>query len=809
MIYPKNFEQKVGFDTVRQMIKENCLSPMGEKYVDKIRFTSNFEILTKLLTQVEEFVLLLSMEGNFPSFDYFDLTPELLRINIEGTYIEQEKLFDLKSSLITIIECVEYISKQEDGNFLSLKALVEEVDIDKNIIQQIQNIVDDKGKIKDSASPSLKDIRKKMTSKLSSIDKRINAALRQAKKSGWVNNDAEVSIRHGRLVIPVPATHKRQVSGFIHDQSATGQTVYIEPEEIFDTNNEIRELEGAERREIIQILKNFTVFIRPAIPSLLDAYRFLGLIDFIRAKAKFSIKINGIKPKVKNEPCFFLEKAIHPLLYISHQKQNKAVVPLDIELNEDQRILIISGPNAGGKSVCLKTIGLLQYMLQCGLLIPVKEDSVSGIFQKLFIDIGDEQSLENDLSTYSSHLLNMKHFVLNANTETLFLIDEFGTGTEPQLGGAIAEAILEKLNEKEAYGVVTTHYSNLKLMSSEGNGIINGAMLFDTKAMQPLYMLSAGKPGSSFAFEIAKKIGFPKVILKRAETKIGKKQLDFDSQLQQLEVEKKELMKKQEEFHVADDFLGEMIEKYEALSKELESKKTEILENAKKEALQLVDSSNKLIENTIREIRESQAEKEKTKNLRKKLEEKKEEIKTKITEKPKNDNKIEPVAEKTKPKTPSKINKGDAVRIIEQDVKGEVLQITGEDIVVGFGSITVKTQLDKVEKLGKQESQNINYPVRKTKYSGILDDLNAKMAIFKLQLDVRGKRGEEAVDMVRQYIDDAILLNIKEVKILHGKGYGILRNLIHEYLQTVSEIKQYKDEHIERGGHGITIVILR
>ncbi len=368
---------------------------------------------------------------------------------------------------------------------------------------------------------------------------------------------------------------------------------------------------------------------------------------------------------------------------------------------------------------------------------------------------------------------------------------------------------LRKLNEKEAYGVVTTHYSNLKLMTSEGNGIINGAMLFDTKAMQPLYMLSTGKPGSSFAFEIARKIGFPKVILKRAEKKIGKKQLDFDSQLQQLEVEKKELMKKQEEFHVADDFLSEMIEKYEALSKELESKKSEILENAKKEALQLVDSSNKLIENTIREIRESQAEKEKTKNLRKKLVEKKQEIKTKITQKPKKHNKIEPVAEKTKSKTPSKINKGDAVRIIEQDVKGEVLQLTGEDIVVGFGSITVKTQLDKVEKLGKQESQNIINPVRKTKYSGILDDLNAKMAIFKLQLDVRGKRGEEAVDMVRQYIDDAILLNIKEVKILHGKGYGILRNLIHEYLQTVSEIKQYKDEHIERGGHGITIVILR
>jgi len=449
-------------------------------------------------------------------------------------------------------------------------------------------------------------------------------------------------------------------------------------------------------------------------------------------------------------------------------------------------------------------------MLQCGLLISVNEESVSGIFQKLFIDIGDEQSLENDLSTYSSHLMNMKHFVLSSNPDTLFLIDEFGTGTEPQLGGAIAEAILEKLNEKQAYGVVTTHYSNLKLMANEGNGIVNGAMLFDTKAMQPLYMLSTGKPGSSFAFEIARKIGFPKVILKRAEKKIGKKQLDFDQQLQQLEVEKKELEKKEEKFHVADDFLSEMIDKYESLSNEIESKKSEILENAKKEALQLVDSSNKLIENTIREIRESQAEKEKTKKLRKKISEKKEEIITRIKRKESSINANEEIQTlKTKHKGSSKIKIGDFVRIIEQDVKGEVLKITDEDVIVGFGSITLKTQLKKVEKLDKKESQNINKPVRKTKYSGILNDLNDKMASFKLQLDVRGKRGDEAVKMVRQYIDDAILLNVREIKILHGKGYGILRSMIHEYLQSVSEIKQFKDEHIDRGGHGITIVILK
>jgi DNA mismatch repair protein MutS2 len=814
MIYPRNFEEKIGFDRIREMLRELCLSPMGKLYVDKIRFTSNPELLSKLLNQTEEFRQLLLKEGNFPSGDYFDLSAELRRISIEGSYIEQDKLFNLKSSLETIKDCIAFIAKQEAVKFPELNALINPIDIDTEIIRKVDHIIDNTGNIKDKASAELSEIRRKLLSKRSSIDRKINSTLQLAKKSGWVTNDAEITIRNGRLVIPVPASYKRQMRGFIHDQSATGQTIYIEPEEVFETNNEIQEIEGEERREIIHILKEISSFIRPQIPALLEAYRFLGMIDFIKAKARFSLKINALKPELITEPELTWNQSIHPLLYLSHQKQKKTVVPLDIKLNQEQRILVISGPNAGGKSVCLKTIGLLQYMLQCGLLIPVRNDSRAGIFANLYIDIGDEQSLENDLSTYSSHLTNMKHFVLNANPSSLFLIDEFGAGTEPQLGGAIAQSVLEKLNEKKSFGVVTTHYSNLKLMARKENGIVNGAMLFDTKAMQPLYQLSIGKPGSSFAFEIARNIGFPKQILKNAEKYIGKKQLDFDEQLQQLEIEKKELEQEQNKVTVADEKLKGLVNKYQELLQSIESRKSDIILKAKKEAEELIDSSNKLIENTIKEIRESQADKEKTKLLRDKIKAKEKKIKE-----------IEPDVQKqkeirdaTEKKVQAKVEEktdvsegfkmGDLVKILEQDVTGEVLEVLEDEVVVGFNSIRFKTQLNKIEKIQNGDSQKKSTPISRRKNS-VINNLNDKMSTFNHQIDVRGKRGEEAVELVRHYIDDAILLNVREVRILHGKGFGILRTMIHEYLRTVSEVRQFQDEHIERGGHGITIVILK
>jgi len=812
MIYPRNFEEKVGFDKIREMLRELCLSPAGESYVDKIRFIPNHDLLSKLLAQTEEFRHLLSMPGNFPSNDYFDLTDELQRISIEGTFIEQEKLFDLKSSLLTITDCIRYISKQEAGKFEELKALINPVTIDPEILKKIDKVIDNTGDIKDSASPDLSAIRKKLILKRSSIDRKIKATLRLAIKSGLVSSDAEVTIRNGRQVIPVPVAYKRQLRGFIHDQSATGQTVYIEPEEIFETNNEIREIEAEERREIIRILKDISNFLRPGIPVLLEAYRLLGIIDFIRAKAKFAIKINAVKPKLVHEPGIEWNLAVHPLLFLSHQKLKKVIVPLNIVLNKEQRILVISGPNAGGKSVCLKTIGLLQYMLQCGLLIPVNENSKSGIFTSLFIDIGDEQSLENDLSTYSSHLTSMKYFVQNSDSTSLFLIDEFGSGTEPQLGGAIAEAVLEKLNEKETFGVVTTHYSNLKLMAGKGNGIVNGAMLFDTKAMQPLYQLSIGKPGSSFAFEIAKKIGFPRIILQQAEKKVGKKQLDFDQQLQQLEIEKMEIVKERRKINEATGHLSAMTDKYRKLLNDLESRKSEIITNAKKEAGELIESSNRLIENTIKEIRESQAEKEKTKLLRADLMARQKKLgqSSAIKEKKKKKNIKEPETLSPVETDESEMLKiGDLIRIANQDVSGEVLDIIDDEVIIGFNSIRFKTQISKVEKISDEERRKYDRPATNTRKSGVISDLNDKLATFNLQLDVRGKRGEEALDLVRHYIDDAILINIREVKILHGKGFGILRTMIHGYLKTLPEIKQFHDEHIERGGQGITVVILK
>ena len=579
----------------------------------------------------------------------------------------------------------------------------------------------------------------------------------------------------------------------------------MEPAEIFETNNQIRELESAERREIIRVLLDFTNFVRPEIPNLISAYRFLGRIDFIRAKAKFAIAIEAMRPKLLNRQGLDWINASHPLLFLTNKKLNKEVVPLYVRLDEDQRILVISGPNAGGKSVCLKTIGLVQYMLQCGLLIPVKEGSKAGIFENLFIDIGDEQSLENDLSTYSSHLLNMKHFLGHSNKSTLFLIDEFGTGTEPILGGAIAESVLENLNDKKAYGVVTTHYSNLKLMAKPGNGIINGAMMFDTKAMKPLYRLKMGNPGSSFAFEIAKNIGFPKQVLKSAESKTGKKQLDFDEQLQQLETEKRELAKKQQKYSIADDFLSEMIDKYEKLLKEIKSKKSEIISNATREAANTLKSSNKLIERTIREIREAGAEKEKTKRLRKELEEKSKDLEKASEAEKKATVKTKPTIVKTSEITNSSpIKKGDFVKIMDQGVSGEVIERKGEDVIVEFNSVRLRTTVDKLEKNQSGEKPKIIRSNRMGRQ--MMEQLNDKMANFKLKLDVRGERGEEAMSIVKQYVDDAVLLGISEVKILHGTGNGILRKLIHDYLKNIPNIKSFGDEHIERGGHGITVV---
>ena len=810
LIYPSNIENKLGFDTIRQLLKSECISPLGEKLIDNINFKINFTQINTLLDQTEEFRQILLFDDSFPSQDYFDLTHEIDRIRVIGTFISQQPLFELKLSLSTIIECLNYLkSDTEEIKYPELNKLTQNVFIDTTLIKNINRIIDEKGEIKDDASSELKSIRKALKQKSVAADKKLNQTLNQAKKEGWTSDEVTVTIRNGRAVIPVNATNKRKIRGFVHDASATGQTFYIEPEEVFELNNEIRELQNDERLEIIRILIEFTDSMRPFSYDLKNAYYFLSLMDFIRAKAKFAISIEAVKPLVNKKPIIDWYNAKHPLLFLSHKAQKKPVETLKISFNNKDRILIISGPNAGGKSVCLKTVGILQYMLQCGLLVPMKETSETGIFENIFIDIGDEQSIENDLSTYSSHLLNMKTLVDKVSSDTLFLIDEFGSGTEPQLGGAIAEAILEHLNNKKAYGVVTTHYSNLKLMAEKNEGVVNGAMLYDTNQMRPLYKLSIGKPGSSFAFEIAKNIGLQKEILDNASRKSGKSHLNFESQLQQLEVDKVNIAHKEAELKMADNFLAEIIDKYQKLSDELETNKKAIIKQAKDDAKELIRQSNRLIENAIRTIKESNADKDVTKEARESLE--------------KYVKKLDPVA-KTPKKLPqnykykkaneedvdeSPILIGDYVRIIGQQTIGEVEDIKNNKALVLANSVKVSLPLSQLVKVSRKEAKQQNRPSKQNTYGNVINDLNSKSANFKPSVDLRGKRAEDSLNIVKTLIDEAILLSVYELKILHGKGNGILRKVIREYLRSVDEVKSFRDEHVERGGDGITLVFLK
>jgi DNA mismatch repair protein MutS2 len=802
MIYPSRFEEKIGFDKIRQLIANECISSMGKKFVEKIRFSSKREIIENMLEQIKEFKDILQFGKPFPSEDYIDMRDVLNELKIPGTYIEQESLFDLKTSLKTISAVYNYIKALDVEDFSSLHDLVKQLFFPEEIIFSAEKIIDDKGEIRDNASEKLAEIRQQIMSKQRQVLRATRKAFELAKKSGWAPENAEITIRNGRTVIPVKASDKRALHGFIHDESSTGQTVFIEPGESFEINNEIRELENDERREIIKILLKFTDFVRPYFEDLFRLYRFLGLVDFIRAKALFSIKTEAVKPVITSEKKLFLRKAVHPLLYLSHKAQNKSIVPLDIVLTEENRILVISGPNAGGKSVCLKTTGLLQYMLQCGLLIPAKEDSEVFLFNKMFIDIGDEQSLENDLSTYSSHLLNMKFFIRNADINTLFLIDEFGTGTEPQLGGAIAESVLEELNKNKAFGVVTTHYTNLKIAAERNYGMINGAMLFDSKEMQPLFKLQIGKPGSSFTFEIAKKIGFPRYILEKAKKKTGVKAVSFDRQLQQLELEKLKIEKREKELIKMEKSFKEAEQKYNNLKTKIDKNKKKILEEARIEALKIIEESNKAIEKTIREIKEAKADKETTKALRQKLNLQKEKIK-KLTGK-------NETAKKEHAKTveaETKIAPGDWVKIKDSDIIGELVSLDDDEAVVNVNNVILRTTADKLKKSDKKPQNAV--PTYKSTQRNIINEINKKTVNFNLSIDVRGKRAEEAISMIKKYIDDAILLNIAEVAILHGKGNGILRQIIREYLQTIDEIKYFGDAPVDMGGAGITRVYFK
>lgn len=823
MIYPQNFEEKTGFDQVRRLLSEKCLSPLGEGRVAEMAFSTDYTTVTERLVQTEEFVHILREEEEFPANYFFDVRYSLKRIRPEGTWLDEKELFDLKRSLQTIQDIIHFFrpSGDEEVKYFALKALTDDIAIFPQLIERIDAILDKFGRIKDSASPELAQIRREITLTMSSISRNLQSILWRAQSEGVVNKDVTPTMRDGRLMIPVAPAFKRKIKGIVHDESASRKTVFIEPEAVVEANNRIRELESDERREIIKILTEFTRFVRPSIPEILQSYEFLAEIDFIRAKALFSEQINGIKPVVENQPQIDWLRAIHPLLYIALLRQDKPIVPLDITLDTDKRLLIISGPNAGGKSVCLKTVGLLQYMLQCGLLIPIHESSKTGLFENLFIDIGDEQSIENDLSTYSSHLTNMKHFVKNCNSRTLLLIDEFGSGTEPQIGGAIAEALLNRFNRNGSFGVITTHYQNLKHLAEVTPGIVNGAMLYDRHLMQPLFKLSIGRPGSSFAIEIARKIGLPVDVIVDASAKVGSNYINMDKYLQDIVRDKRYWESKRQNIRQQTKKLEEIITRYEQDLETINNLRKEIIRTAKEEAQHILSEANAQIENTIREIKKAQAEKEHTKLARKTLKAFKDTVETTEETDERITRKITKLQEQKQQKkqkanhvTTNKptfdtdiIEIDDHVRLKGQTSVGTVLELQGKQAVIAFGMIKSTVKLEQVEKISKNQ---LKKEVQKSTFVGTqtADEMHEKRLHFKQEIDVRGMRGDEALQAVTYFVDDAIQVGASRVRILHGTGTGILRQLIRDYLHTVPGVHKYRDEHVQFGGAGITVVEL-
>jgi DNA mismatch repair protein MutS2 len=824
--YPENFELKIGFDRIREMLKEKCLSNMGLEWVDEMQFQNDFDNIVIQLGEVDEFCRIVREFDSFPSGHFYDLREALQKIRIEGRFLETSELFDLKRSLESLRAIVFFFNKQNSEVFPLLKKKTASVQVYPYIYDRIDSILNKFGQIRDNATPELAKIRKEILARQANMTKRLHAILKQAQKDGLVEEDATVSIRDGRAVIPISAGNKRKLKGIIYDESSTGKTSYVEPNEIVEMNNEIRELEYAERREIVRILTDFSNDIRPYIDDLFYSYNFLGEIDFIRSKALLAVEFSAIKPDFSANPVIDWFQAIHPLLMKTLKREKRKIVPLNIRLTPEKHILLISGPNAGGKSVCLKTVGLLQYMLQCGLLIPISEGSRTGIFDMIFIDIGDEQSLENDLSTYSSHLLNMKHFVKFSNENTLILIDEFGTGTEPMLGGAIAESILDKLNQMRTFGVITTHYTNLKHFASSAEGIENGAMLYDSQNMNPLFQLEIGKPGSSFAFEIARKIGLPEDILEKATEKIGKDHIDFDRNLRQINRDKRYWESKREKIRKVEKIIDEMAASYETELKETQKQRKEIMKKAKEEAEQLLFGVNKRIENTIHEIKKEQAEKEKTRLARENLVNLKTEIEEKTLADDKAiDQKIKKLQEREKERNERRPNKpaqvitpeiqeennelklGDKVRIAGQHTVGDLIEINKKNAVIAFGQLITSLPIDQIERLSNNEAKKIEKN-RNTGKSRLTSNLSEKRLTFKSEIDIRGKRAEEAIQIIQEFIDEAIMFEISQLRVLHGKGNGILKEIIRNYLSTEPMVRSYKDEHVDFGGAGITVINL-
>lgn len=793
MLFPKDIEHKLGFDKIRDLVKGRCKSALGEEMVEKLQFAKDFDLIHRWLNQVSEFKQLLEAEDAFPFDYYLDTRKSLEKARVEGAFLDERQFREIGLSLSTINSCIKFLrSRAEQYPFLFTLTHTLEVSIE--LVNIINSKIDEEPKVKDNASAELQSIRRTLSQKHNQVRKALESEFRTAAKEGFIPDGASITVRDGRMVIPVAAEFKRRVRGFVHDESSTGQTVFIEPATVLEGNNELRELEYAEKRELVKILTRLTDTLRAHLAPLRKAYKFLGIIDFIQAKARFASELDATLPTLTNEQSISWRGARHPLLFLSHKKQDKKIIPLDIRLDTDQRILIISGPNAGGKSVCLKTVGLLQLMLQAGLLVPVEEDSQFGIFEDIFIDIGDEQSIENDLSTYSSHLSNMKFFMKHCGPKTLCLIDEFGTGTDPQFGGAIAEAVLEELQGKQTYGVITTHYSNIKNYAENQAGLINGAMKYDINYLEPLYELEIGRPGSSFSLEIARKIGIPHPVIGYAKEAMGSKTIDVDNLLLKLERQKQKIAERDQKLKAKEREVNELQTKYRHLTEEIETNKKSILNQAKREAASLLKETNREIEKTIRHIKENKAEKKETKKVRQKLSG----LAEKVTEVKEKEVPVKVVA--------GEISLGDSVRIIGQEVAGEVISLKGKSAEVQFGDLKSTVKLNRLEKVSKGVSKKIN----KQRYTGGKGiDLNHKRAEFSPTLDVRGKRAEEVFSLVDRFMDDALLFGIDEVKILHGKGDGILRQVIRDHIRNSQVAATVADEHVERGGAGISVVQLK
>ena len=829
MIYPANFEQRIGFDRIREQVMGLCSMQSARQVIASEGFSTSSKEVEERLKLADQMRVVISMEHGADIGEQEDIATIVDKIAVEGSYITEEEAAVLLRSLKSAASIVEFILSRKEGLYPDLRRITLGVGTYPELQRAIERVVDEKGEVRSSASPELQEIRRAIREHEGLVAKRLQQVLQRAKASGIVEADAMLSIRDGHAVIPVSAANKRKIAGFIHDESATGRTFYVEPVEVVELNNELKELEYAEKREIVRILTELTAVLRLDVEGLARIEEYLTRMDALRAKARWALENGATKPIISTEGRLLLRKARHPLLQQTLRAQRKEIVPLDMELNSERRILVISGPNAGGKSVCLKTTGLLQYMVQCGFLVPVLENSEFPLFKSLMIDIGDQQSLENDLSTYSSHLVNMKAMLHEASEQTLILIDEFGSGTEPTIGGAISESILEHFVECRSYGVITTHYANIKYFASRNEGVANGAMSFDVKNIQPLFSLEMGKPGSSFAIEVARKIGLPETIVRKAMDKAGEDHINLEKQLREIARDKRYWAEKRDRIRQTDRKVEQLEQTYSDRLQDIKEERRRILESARKEAEELITNANRTIENTIRTIRESQAEKELTRLARKELVSFAEEVNSsdksaeerieremerlarrrerrekRAEEREQNGGVVEKPQLQPKPQV---IEVGSKVKLEGQATPGVVQQIKGKKAQVAFGQMIIMVELSRLSVVSSSEYRAATRPT--TARTVVSVDIRERKLNFRDTIDVRGMRAVEALEAVEDLVDDALMVGVSTVTILHGKGTGALKEEIRRYLRTVKDVATVAEAHADRGGAGITVVTFK